>query len=69
MLLDYQLAKRRLSTNQFFLISGGKMERNLKALMMKATKSLDSEAKSKVLRSINKSLDKNYNIVMKNLVA
>ena len=47
---------RRLSTDHAFLASGVKVERNLKALLMKATESLGGGAGGEILSSINESL-------------
>ena len=43
-----------------FLASGGKVKRNLKALLIKITESLSDRAKKRILSSINKSLSGSY---------
>ena len=52
-----------------FRASGGKMEKNLKILLMKATKSLGDRAKEKIQNFINKSLFESHNVRMRDWVA
>ena len=56
MLLDRQLAKKDYLQINAFLASGGGVERNLKALQVKAITSLGGGAIGKNLNSINESL-------------
>ena len=56
-LLNCQLAKKDYLQINAFLASGGRVERNLEALQMKATASLGGGAIGGTLSSINKSLD------------
>ena len=69
MLLDYQLAKKDYLQINAFLASGGKMEKNLKALLMKATKSLGSGIRGTILSSINKNLGRRHNVVVNDQIA
>ena len=46
-----------------FLVSGGKIKRNFKTLLMKATKSLDGRARGRILSSINKRLSGSQSVV------
>ena len=43
-----------------FLASSGRVERNLKGLLIKATKSFNSKAKREILSSINENLSRNH---------
>ena len=56
MSLDRQFAKKDYLQINAFLASGGEVERNLKALQMKATASLGGGAIGGTLSSINESL-------------
>ena len=55
-LFDRQLPKKDYLQINGFLASGGGVERNLKALQMKATASLGGRAIGRTLSSINESL-------------
>ena len=65
MLLDCRLAKKDYLQINAFLPSGDRVEKNLKILLIKATKSLSSGARRKILNFINKSLDRIHNIVVR----
>ena len=60
MLLDCQLAKKDYLQINAFLASSGGVERNLKALQMKATASFGGEAIGGTLSSINESLGESH---------
>lgn len=46
----------------FFWNKNNKKKSNFKVLLLKAIKNLDNNIKRKILSSINKSLNKNYNL-------
>ena len=52
-----------------FLGNGGRVERNFKALLMKAIESLSGRVRREILSSINKSLGGSYSVVMRDWVA
>ena len=64
--MNRQFAKR-LSINQAFTTNGIKMHKNLKALLMKATKAFDSKTERDILNSINESLATSHSIVIKGI--
>ena len=57
--LNCQLA-RKLSTDHAVLASSVRVEKNLKALLMKTTNNIGEGVVKKILGLINKSLDANY---------
>ena len=58
-LLDCEFASK-LSTNYTFLASGIRVEKNLKALFMKTTKSLSGVVRREILSFINKNLGRSH---------
>ena len=60
MLLNYQLAKKDYLQINVFLASSGRVEKNLKALQMKAIASLGDGAIVRTFSSINESLSESY---------
>ena len=60
MSLDRQLMKKDYLHINAFLASGGRVERNLEALQMKATASLGGGAIGGTLSSINESLSESH---------
>ena len=63
-LLDCWFAKI-LFINLAFQASDIRIERNLKALLMKTTESLGGKAERKILSSINKNFGWSYSVVIK----
>ena len=59
LLLDRQFA-RKISPNFVFLTSGIRIEKNLKILLIKATKNLSGGARKEILSSINESFCWSY---------
>ena len=51
-----------------FLANSSKVKRNIKALLMNNTLRLDNRVRKKILSSINKNLDTNQSIIMKDWV-
>ena len=68
-LLDCQLAKKDYLQINTFLASGSRVEKNLKALLIKAIKSLGGRARGKILSFINESLGGSYSIVARDWIA
>ena len=62
-LLDCQLVKKDYLQINAFLTSGGRVEKNLKALLIKATKSFGDRARKRILSSINESLGESHSVV------
>ena len=60
MSLDCQLAKKDHLQINAFLASGGRVEKNLKILQMRATASLGGGIMRGILSSINESLSSSY---------
>ena len=58
-LLDYQFL-RRLFTNYTFFVSGVRVKRNLKALLIKATEIFGSKVGREILNIINESLIRSH---------
>ena len=69
MLFDRKIAKKDYLQINVFLASDDRMEKNLEALLMKATKSLDGRARGGILNSINESLSGSHNIIVRDWVA
>ena len=68
-MLDCQLANKDCLQINAFLASGGRVEKNLKVLLMKATESLDDGAREGILSSINESLGGSHSVVVRDRVA
>ena len=69
MLFDYQLAKKDYIQINIFLASGGGVEKNLKALLMKTSESLGSGARREILNFINGSLGGSHKVVARDWIA
>ena len=67
-LLNHQLAKKEYAQINAFLAGGDRVEKNLKALLMKAIESLGGGARKGILSFVNKNLGRSQNIVMRDWV-
>ena len=67
-LLDCQLAKKDNLQINAFLASGGGVEMNLDALLIKTTKSLDGGARGKILGFIDDSFGGSHSVVVRDQV-
>ena len=63
-MLDWSFAKK-LSINYTFLANGAIIEKNLKVLLLKATKSFDDKIVGEIVSSINKNLGRSHSVVVR----
>ena len=68
-LFDCQLARKGYLQINAFVASGGRVEKNLEALLMKATESVSGEVREIILNSINESFSGSHNVVIRDQIA